>query len=165
MSPGKIIYLSFDQFDIKPGDTLWIYNGQDATASLIGKYNNNIIPPDTLFGGINIFVELVTNNTNVGEGFTIHYWLDYMQGVPEIQTVNALKIYPNPFSNSTIIEFPEPTTGHYTLILTDILGKKRRIINHITGSKYELKRGNLEKGLYLIEMRCVKVFRGRVLIQ
>jgi hypothetical protein len=146
------------------GDTLWIYSGQDSYAPLIGKYNNNQLPPDTLYGGIAVYVELITDNSNVGEGFVANYWLGDQTGILELQRAGSVLVYPNPFSNTTMIEFPEAISGAYTLIITDILGKERRMINNITQGKFELRKGNLVNGVYLIELRGENLYRGKIVV-
>jgi hypothetical protein len=76
-----------------------------------------------------------------------------------------MRIYPNPFNESTIIEFPNPDFEPYKLILMDLSGKIHRITGQISGSRYELQRENLEIGFYIIELVGPRVFRGRILIE
>jgi len=50
-----------------------------------------------------------------------------------------IKIFPNPFSQSTIISFPNPGRETYRMVLTDLSGKVCRIVNEIKTSEFELK--------------------------
>ena len=75
-----------------------------------------------------------------------------------------LKIYPNPFTHSTTIVFPNPEGTGYQLIVRDLSGKVVRMEAPVTNSKHELDRGNLEKGLYLLELRGDRIFRGRMVV-
>lgn len=76
-----------------------------------------------------------------------------------------LKIYPNPFTNKTVIEFPNSGFENYQLIVTNISGMIVKIIADITDNKIELTRGNLTKGFYLVELRGTKIYRGKILIE
>ncbi len=84
---------------------------------------------------------------------------------PLSEITEGLVIYPNPFSNSTTIKFPNPNFEEYQLIITDISGKVVRLISNITSNKVSLYRDNLSKGFYLIELRGSRIYRGKILIQ
>jgi len=86
-------------------------------------------------------------------------------GIEDIDDDMLLNIYPNPFSNSTTIEFPNPNFEEYQLIVTDISGKVVRLINNITVNKVSLYQDNLSEGFYLIELQGPKIYRGKILIQ
>ena len=75
-----------------------------------------------------------------------------------------LNAYPNPFSTKTTINFPNPTHSNYKLSVFSISGNKVFELNNITSDNIELKRGNLPKGVYLVELKGEKVFRGKILI-
>ena len=74
--------------------------------------------------------------------------------------LNDLIIYPNPFDDKTTITFPNPDHTGYKLILTDITGKVVFMIDNLFDDRCELSREGLSKGLYLIELRGTKVYRG-----
>jgi len=87
-----------------------------------------------------------------------------------IESVRSLRdrvisIYPHPVSDMATLEFPNPDNKSYSLILTDLTGKVVRTIGQITGSQLELNRGNLTPGTYIIELRGVKIYRGKLLIE
>jgi len=74
-------------------------------------------------------------------------------------------IYPNPFGQSTLLTFKN-TEGHsYTLYLIDLSGKVCRIVENITTSEYVLEKGELKEGLYFVELRGEKLFRGKIIIE
>ena len=162
------ISLWFSTFDLKQGDTLYLYaNGSKEPDS---SYYLNHKPPDTLTVKFeNGFkMRFISDGTGEGSGFRADYWLsdacDHYIRVDETKAT-PLKIYPNPFTYSTIIEFPNPDFEPYRLILTDLSGKVLRTVGEITGSRYELKRENLTNGFYLIELVGSKVYRGRIIIE
>jgi CSLREA domain-containing protein len=73
--------------------------------------------------------------------------------------------YPNPFTYRTTIQFPNSQRQNYTLIVTDLTGKRVRIINNITEDTFVFKREDLPGGLYLLELRGPKIFRGKIMIE
>jgi hypothetical protein len=47
----------------------------------------------------------------------------------------------------------------------DLAGKVVKVINNINGSSYEMNRGDLPEGLYLIELRGPTIYRGKIIIE
>ncbi|MCD4676356.1 MAG: T9SS type A sorting domain-containing protein [Desulfobacula sp.] len=86
-------------------------------------------------------------------------------GIGNINYLNKVKVYPNPFTNKTLIEFPNPNLDNYKLIITNISGKIVRIIDNIRTNKVEFEKGVLSEGFYLIELRGEKVYRSRFIIK
>ncbi|HDY89732.1 MAG TPA: T9SS type A sorting domain-containing protein [bacterium] len=78
---------------------------------------------------------------------------------------NDIKAFPNPFSQSTTIIFPNPSREAFRMVLTDLSGKICRIVDGITTSEYVLKKGELKNGLYFIELRGPKIYRGEIVIE
>jgi len=86
------------------------------------------------------------------------------QGFRDVYATN-LKIYPNPFDESTILQFNNPEGYSYELYITDLSGKVYLIIDNITNSAYVLKKGDLKEGFYFVELRGDKIFRGKIVIK
>ncbi|MFK5856991.1 MAG: trypsin-like serine protease [Bacteroidota bacterium] len=63
-----------------------------------------------------------------------------------------LKIYPNPTSQSTILEFDNPSNENYTIKIFDITGDLMRTINDCKTNKVKLEKGNLSSGYYFIKV-------------
>ena len=63
-----------------------------------------------------------------------------------------ISIYPNPFSQSTIITIPKLISS-YNLNLYDITGQKVLEEKEAIAETYELKRGSLSKGVYFLEIQ------------
>jgi hypothetical protein len=38
-------------------------------------------------------------------------------------------------------------------------------VNNITTSEYVLERGDLKQGLYLVELRGYKIYRGKIVVE
>ncbi len=64
-----------------------------------------------------------------------------------------------------IIQFANSNHEVYQLVVTDLAGKVLIIIDDITDDKIEINREGLSEGLYLIELRGPKLYRGKVLIE
>jgi hypothetical protein len=78
--------------------------------------------------------------------------------------VGGLKIYPNPFTERTRIEFPNPGSEEYMFVVRDLAGKAVRAGRVSTGSLV-IERGSLDAGLYTIELRGEKIYRDRFMIR
>ncbi|MCD4697507.1 MAG: T9SS type A sorting domain-containing protein [Bacteroidales bacterium] len=76
-----------------------------------------------------------------------------------------LNIYPNPFSNKTTIKFSNPNHSNYKLSVFSISGNKVFEMDNIQSDKIEFKKGNLTKGVYLIELKGEKVFWGKMVVK
>ena len=68
------VNLSFSRFDINPsGDTLYLYDGVNSSASLIGKYTGTSSPPAAISTGNSIFIEFITDATATSTGWAASY--------------------------------------------------------------------------------------------
>ena len=85
-------------------------------------------------------------------------------GFDDVYSTN-LRVYPNPFDESTTILFNNPESDIYTLYITDLSGKLCRIVNDITTSEFVLERGDLEQGIYFLELRGPRIYKGKIVIE
>ena len=85
-------------------------------------------------------------------------------GIFQTET-KTLRIYPNPFNQSTTITFPNQSNEQYRLVITDLSGKIFRMVDVITSSEYVLEKGNLKEGIYFIELRGPIIYRGKIVIK
>ncbi|MCD4698523.1 MAG: T9SS type A sorting domain-containing protein [Bacteroidales bacterium] len=72
---------------------------------------------------------------------------------------------PNPFSYKTTIKFTNPNHSNYKLLVFTISGNKVFEQDNIKSDKIEFERGNLTKGVYLVELKGEKVFRGKMMVR
>lgn len=77
----------------------------------------------------------------------------------------SVRVFPNPFSQSTTIKFPNPEQEDYTLVLTDLSGKTCRIIKEIISPEYILTRGDLDPGIYFIELSGSRIYRAKIILE
>jgi hypothetical protein len=83
----------------------------------------------------------------------------------ELNHLELLRVYPNPFTNTAFISIPNLKGYSYKLYIKDLSGKTIRIVENITKEKTEITRDGLPAGLYLLELRGPKVYRGKIIIQ
>lgn len=79
--------------------------------------------------------------------------------------LNSIHVSPNPFDEKTIITFLNNKHSNYTLSIFNYSGKKEFVKNNITSDKIEFERGDLPAGVYLIELKGEKVFRGKMVMK
>jgi len=119
------------------------------------KVNYSIRVRSTDNGTGNLHFEkqfLVTVNDGIEDGFNNVY-------------AKNLKVYPNPFNSSTTIKFSNTEGNAFTLYVVDLTGKVCRIVPDITSSEYELEKGDLNAGVYFVELRGPRIFRGKLIIE
>ena len=73
--------------------------------------------------------------------------------------------YPNPVTDRATIQFPNPDHKLYRLILTDLTGKIVKSLSSITGETVEISPTGISRGLYMLELRGPKIYRGKILIE
>ncbi len=76
-----------------------------------------------------------------------------------------IKIYPNPVSGQSIVEFSNPDNKKFDCFVFDISGRVLRYYSNITGSSFVFRKKGLTNGIYFIELRGPKIIRGRIIIE
>ena len=94
--------------------------------------------------------------------FTIHVWGP--SGTANV-TTGQLTIYPNPFTHSTNIQFPNPDKKAYRMYITDLAGKVVRFEDNIFTDKLEINREKLPAGVFFVELRGEEIFRGKLVVE
>jgi len=63
--------VNFDQFDVIPGDILYVYDGNNTSATLIGQYDNDNIPTQIFATNANgcLTFRFTSNNNTTGNGW------------------------------------------------------------------------------------------------
>ncbi|HNW89867.1 MAG TPA: gliding motility-associated C-terminal domain-containing protein [Bacteroidales bacterium] len=99
------IKMTFNNFDVEPGDTLIVYDGSNASQPVLGKYNNNNMPPsfvDASIGNVSgdLTFRFKSNAANVSTG-----WFCSVICIIPCQEVNAL-LHPT-------LTIPHPNDSNY----------------------------------------------------
>lgn len=87
------VTVDFTLFELGNGDSLTVYDGVDNTASVLGIYSGNSLPPLLTSSTGAIFIEFLTDNSNTGEGWSLNYSsitsTEYCNTLTEIIDANA----------------------------------------------------------------------------
>ena len=69
----KTITLSFNTLDIHPSDSLYVYDGSDVTAPLLGVYNGTTLPGSVTSTSNRLFVRFLTDASDHASGWQVEY--------------------------------------------------------------------------------------------
>jgi hypothetical protein len=150
------LYLYFlpEKFDVKAGDWLWVYNGQDNTADTIGRYNNEKLPPALITGGSSLHIRFTTDDSITGLGFQAEWSHDPSIGINTISR-DKFGIYPNPAKDKLNVEIISLPRGEIRMFVYNLFGQmiiSRQWDHHGEQFKYELDISGLESGTYIIRI-------------
>ncbi|NPA67027.1 MAG: T9SS type A sorting domain-containing protein [Chlorobi bacterium] len=138
----SLLSLSFSEFELEAGyDSLWIYDGYDTDAPLIGGYSGNISPGYIEASGNALTLKFYSDGATVKKGWTAE-WNCNPVNVETLSTGN-FKIYPNPASD--VVKFSE-TAG--TIELVGIKGniiKKYKNVSSVDIS-------GIPEGIYILKI-------------
>jgi hypothetical protein len=67
-------------------------------------------------------------------------------------SITEVKAFPNPFSEMTRIEFPNPDRSEYTLAVYNMAGQKVREVRQIRDSEIILERDDLKTGFFIFRL-------------
>lgn len=99
------IKMTFNTFDVDPGDTLICYDGPNTASPVIGKYNNNNLPPNFIDASIyntsgDLTFRFKSNATLQNSG-----WFGSLVCIPSCQKIIA--------RFDTILTVPHPNDSNY----------------------------------------------------
>jgi len=92
--------------------------------------------------------------------------LDIGTATNEADVFEGLKVSPNPMSEGAIVELPAEL-GELTFRMYDMLGKEVRNESGIQSNRFEIRKGNLQPGMYIFAIEHVKGQRktGKLIIE
>ena len=179
IAPENVEKLSliFSSFNLEAGyDSLWIFDGSDTLAPLIGGYSGTN-SPDTIFAsGSSLTIKFHSDNATTSSGWeAIYDCLDHLN-IEEQASAKLLTIYPNPATNkfpirvcfaSHISDYKFQDSPNKIEIF-DIFGKKvKEIIIPKDEINFTVNTEDMEKGLYFVKVFSGKEYysTGKVIIQ
>ena len=124
--------MSFNSFDVEPGDTLIVYDGSTIAAPVIGKYNNNNPPPSFVKGSISNLTGDLTFQFKSNASLNTAGWFASLACIPQCQdvlaTLNPTLTLPHPNDSNYIdicigntIQFAARGSGIYAFPQDNIL--------------------------------------------
>jgi hypothetical protein len=92
---------------------------------------------------------------------------DTQVAVNELQPVINSYVYPNPFSRQAAIYFDNPSAQTFSIIVYDVLGKVKNVMNELSRQPVILEKGDLGRGLYFYKIYTYsgKEVTGKIIIQ
>jgi len=78
---------------------------------------------------------------------------------------SGLNIFPNPANSKITISFPNPGQEPYQIILLDTYGRMLKNQTYTMVNQFTLDCSDLRSGLYFIELRGPKIYRGKIIIE
>lgn len=153
---NKKIQLTFTSFDTEAGkDILYIYDGQDTNAALIGAFSGNINPPVVYSSTNSLFLKFITDSINQRHGWDAYY-TTFFNNVEENYDIQSLfNIFYNSEKNQIYID-TKITDEDYTINVISITGQivykgKSKTTTHIISTS------NYHKGVYILTIKSRKI--------
>lgn len=87
--------------------------------------------------------------------------------IEEIPLVTKIDAYPNPFNQTTTLNFEDLEKGLYSLMVYNAMGQKVREFKDVSNEKINFDRKNLSNGVYLIQLQSAgKIYaQGKIVIE
>ena len=120
---GKQISLNFSSFNLEANyDFLWIYDGDNVFAPLLGRWNT-MSPGTVVSSGNALCVEFRSDCLTTAEGWRAHWTVDSPAQVDTILlgSETCFGIYPNPVGDALTIRLQEE--GFHDIRISDITGR------------------------------------------
>ncbi|NQY08414.1 MAG: PQQ-dependent sugar dehydrogenase [Flavobacteriales bacterium] len=94
--------------------------------------------------------EMYVAGVNDGKIYKI---TDLLVGIESNESNQSVGLSPNPFSNTTTLEFDNASGASYTLRITSTLGVEVKRIENITGSSVTIDRAGISNGVYFYSLK------------
>jgi Peptidase C10 family/CUB domain/Spi protease inhibitor/Secretion system C-terminal sorting domain len=152
---GGPIRLSFSDFKTESlKDILYVYDGSDANAPLIGSYSGTQIPSTIVSSGDELFLRFDTDNATQKEGWVATY-TNQPVAIETYENIDV-SIFPQPAENIINIKFESSIPDNTQLSVFDIAGKL------VYSNKYEIIPGSNDiqinvsgwvSGIYILKLQ------------
>jgi hypothetical protein len=131
---GSTFTFTFTAFNTESGfDFVRIYNGTNATGTLIGSYSGPTIPNSVQFTGTSAFVQFTSDGNTTRAGFTLNYTAAIPCAAPATPTISAVGPTTVTYGNSVTLEPSVPNGAGYNYLWNT--GEITRTIQaRVTGS-------------------------------
>lgn len=142
------IKLQFTDFKTYEGDILYIYDGSNSDAPLIGAFSGNSLPvQEIISSGPVLYLQFVTDGEGQTDGWAVEYE-SLGTGISD-DLQQDIKIYPNPASEFLMLDLPEHIS--VTAKIFDSYGKCLKNVNVLSG-KQRISIADLSCGLYIVKL-------------
>lgn len=150
------ITISFSAFDLETGfDSLYIHDGPDATAPLLGSWTGTNSPGTLTSSGGTLTLHFISDPLVNNAGFSANWTCSQLTSTPDIFS-QAFSIYPVPCTTQSGFTIYSSGSGEFHFSLMDLAGRsvlEENLLltkgeNLIPGAKLEL----LKPGAYLVRI-------------
>lgn len=149
--------------DIQNWDLMRLYSNASSSNIQFMQF----VPEDRYFN-LSVFM----NGHGAFQNDSIRYYIDDLFELPlEISSKKnksqKLKIYPNPFDNSTSIKFDNPKKESFELSIISLKGDVVRSVKNINKDSLIISRDSLENGVYIIKLKGNKgtTYEDKIVIE
>ena len=106
----------------------------------------------------------VVNNDYEETAFGIDNACFVIVGREQELAATSVKTYPNPFSESTTLQFM-PTGNDFIVEISDLTGKILRRYENTSSGKLQIEKGNLSSGTYLLSLKGDYSWSGKLVVK
>ncbi len=124
---------------------------------------SNALSPSVIYPQSGNYVVTLTVSNDCGT-LTNTQTVSITTDVAHLTFASSVKIYPNPFSRSTLLTFDNSEKAQYTLSIWDISGKLVKNVSFST-SEYLIQADNLAAGIYTWELKGKRTARGKLAVE
>lgn len=112
--------------------------------------------------GFSTFGEDVVGEVYVAGLFTGNIWKieGIINSIIDRENNIVSKVFPNPFEESTTIQFAYEATNTYLLNIYDVCGKLVKTLENIDVGEISVNRYRLKKGIYFFEIQANGILKG-----
>lgn len=162
-----------------------VYSGDTATYTVnnnTGSYYTWSASGGTIISGISAYQVTVVwgpagmgtistyevdSNFCVGDIVSLNVVIGSTSSLEEEQEQHQIVvIYPNPFTESTVIEFENIAGASFELRVLDLSGNLIRERSAINGTRFVFRRDGMANGIYFLELRSKdQVFLGKLVLE
>lgn len=117
------IVLRFTSFSTEDSaDFVYVYDGIDAGAPLLGKFSGNQLPDSVVSSAEFMYIVFITNASTRLSGWDANY-ITRIVNVAEIKFENSLSIYPNPVNDNLFISLNDIGNWNGNVEIYNVTGK------------------------------------------
>ena len=156
---GGKITLTFSSFSTESGyDFVRVYDGSTTSATLLGTYSGNSLPPALMSKTGSMLIRFTTDGSVVAVGWIAIYTSSAHggKGISELEILQDIKLvaYPNPTSGILTIKSSVSEEETYTIDLINVSGQV--ILNqrrNVIGGKFDIDISNVRSGSYMLRIK------------
>lgn len=169
-APGSTIYLAFTYLDTEENyDTLWIHDGADAGAPLLGFFTGNGSPGLIQSSANLLTLRFHSDGATTDAGWRAVYDTLPVSSVPGKETTSGLLIRPNPGAGPVLIEWPDQAGPQIDrlLIINMQYGVREEIRVSPGSTDLVLQTSGWGPGLYLLRLCSAdrNVYQGKLIVK